>query len=93
MSKSSRPIEGTGEAGHGGKEIRTVPGIPGAVPVNSANSGAATFPASKPLPKTGAELVAYWQSENVIGFRGDITDAPTEARRLREEAETERGQR
>jgi hypothetical protein len=34
-------------------------------------------------PRTGAELVAYWQSEGLIGTRPDITDAPAHARSLR----------
>lgn len=39
-------------------------------------------------PKTGAELVAYWQSEGVINSRPDITDSQVHARHLRDEAET-----
>lgn len=39
-------------------------------------------------PKTGAELVAYWQSEGVIGSRPDITDSQAYARKLRHDAET-----
>jgi hypothetical protein len=39
-------------------------------------------------PKTGAELVAYWQSEGVINSRPDITDSQVQARNLRHEAET-----
>lgn len=39
-------------------------------------------------PKTGAELVAYWQSEGVINSRPDITDSQVHARHLRHEAET-----
>lgn len=39
-------------------------------------------------PKTGAELVAYWQSENVINSRPDITDSQAYARKLRHEAQT-----
>lgn len=38
-------------------------------------------------PKTGAELIAYWQSEGVIGSRTDIIDSQTHARKLRQEAE------
>jgi hypothetical protein len=57
---------------------------------NANTATEATFPASTPLPRTGAELVAYWQREGVVGFRQDIEDAPAEARRLRQEAETER---
>ncbi|MBD2194848.1 MULTISPECIES: hypothetical protein [Calothrix] len=39
-------------------------------------------------PKTGSELVAYWQSEGVINSRPDITDSQAYARQLRHEAET-----
>lgn len=39
-------------------------------------------------PKTGAELVAYWQKEGVINSRPDITDAQEHARKLRHEAQT-----
>jgi hypothetical protein len=39
-------------------------------------------------PKTGAELVAYWQREGIIHSRPDITDSQAHARQLRHEAET-----
>ncbi len=39
-------------------------------------------------PQTGAELVAYWQSEGVINSRPDITDSQVYARKLRHDAET-----
>ena len=39
-------------------------------------------------PKTGAELVAYWQNVGVINSRPDITDSQAYARNLRQEAET-----
>ncbi|MDF5734354.1 MULTISPECIES: hypothetical protein [unclassified Nostoc] len=39
-------------------------------------------------PKTGVELVAYWQSEGVINSRPDITDSQAYARKLRHEAQT-----
>lgn len=38
-------------------------------------------------PKTGAELVAYWGAEKLIGSRSEITDSQTHARRIREQAE------
>jgi hypothetical protein len=38
----------------------------------------------------GADLVAYWQAEGLIGSRPDITDSSTEARRLREQAQHRR---
>jgi hypothetical protein len=40
-----------------------------------------------PAPRTGAELLAYWQSENLIGTRPDIADGPAHARNLREQAQ------
>jgi hypothetical protein len=39
------------------------------------------------LPTTGAELVAYWQREGVIGARPDITDSQAHARQIRHKAE------
>jgi hypothetical protein len=39
-------------------------------------------------PKTGEELIAYWQSEDIIGSRPDIVDTQVHARNLRREAET-----
>ncbi len=38
-------------------------------------------------PRTGAELVAYWKREGVIGSRPDITDSAEYARSLRRQAE------
>ena len=34
-------------------------------------------------PQTGAELVAYWKREGVIGGRSDIADSLSYARKLR----------
>ena len=39
-------------------------------------------------PMTGAEIVAYWQREGLIGTRPDITDSQAFARELRRQAET-----
>ena len=39
-------------------------------------------------PKTGAELVAYWESIGVIGSRPEIADSQDYARQLRHQAET-----
>jgi len=39
-------------------------------------------------PKTGLELVTYWESIGVISSRPDITDSQKHARKLRHEAET-----
>ena len=39
-------------------------------------------------PKTGAELVAYWENAGVIGSRSDIADSQEYARRLRRQSET-----
>jgi hypothetical protein len=38
-------------------------------------------------PRTGAELVAYWQTEKLIGSRPEITDSQTHARQIRDQAE------
>lgn len=40
-----------------------------------------------PMPRTGAEVVAYWEREGLLGTRPDITDPATHARALREKAE------
>ncbi|AKV70591.1 MULTISPECIES: hypothetical protein [Microcystis] len=39
-------------------------------------------------PKTGLELVAYWESVGVIGSRPDIIDSQEQASKLRHNAET-----
>lgn len=39
-------------------------------------------------PKTGAELVKYWQNQGVINSCPDITDSQAQARYLRHQAET-----
>jgi hypothetical protein len=41
---------------------------------------------SSPAPRTGAELVAYWQAAGLVGTRSDLADSPTHARALREQA-------
>lgn len=38
-------------------------------------------------PKTGVELVAYWESVGVVGSRPDITDSQKHARQLRDQVE------
>jgi hypothetical protein len=38
-------------------------------------------------PKTGAELVAYWRREEVIGSRPEIADSQEHARAIRRKAE------
>lgn len=38
-------------------------------------------------PKTGLELVDYWESIGIVGSRPDITDSQEYARRLRNQAE------
>jgi hypothetical protein len=38
-------------------------------------------------PKTGAELVAYWQEQGVVGSRPDIADSQSHARELRRQVE------
>ena len=44
-------------------------------------------PAASPAPRTGTELLAYWQGEGLVGTRPEITDAPAHARTLREQAQ------
>ena len=39
------------------------------------------------VPKTGAELLAYWKREKVIGSRPDIADSQKHARGIRRRAE------
>jgi hypothetical protein len=46
-----------------------------------------TRPLVGQLPTTGAELVAYWQREGVIGTRLDSTDSQAHARQIRHQAE------
>ncbi len=41
----------------------------------------------QPMPATGAELVAYWHREGLIGTRPDGTDSSEYARELRRRAE------
>lgn len=43
------------------------------------------------LPSTGADLVAYWRRESLIGTRPEIADSPAHARRLRQQAEHRHG--
>ena len=38
-------------------------------------------------PKSGAELVAYWRKEGIVGCRPDIADSQAHARELRKQAE------
>ncbi len=38
-------------------------------------------------PKTGLDLVAYWESVGVINSRPDIADSQEHARRLRDQSE------
>jgi hypothetical protein len=45
--------------------------------------------AGVPAPKltSGADLVAYWRAEGLVGARSDIADAAGHARAVRSEAE------
>jgi hypothetical protein len=38
-------------------------------------------------PRTGAELLAYWQGEGLVGTRPEIADSSVHARSLREQAQ------
>ncbi len=49
-----------------------------------------TLPPAGPLPPTngtGADLVAYWEREGLIGTRPDIKDSLEHARAIRRKAE------
>lgn len=41
----------------------------------------------QPMPKTGAELVAYWERLGLVGSRPDIEDSVATARALRERSQ------
>lgn len=43
--------------------------------------------AAGPKPKSGAQLVDYWQTEKRVGLRPEIRDSQAFARELRDEAE------
>jgi hypothetical protein len=43
-------------------------------------------PAADGAPRTGADLVAFWEHAGVIGSRPDIHDPATHARELRDRA-------
>ena len=50
------------------------------------------LPLAGPLPPangTGADLVAYWKREGLIGTRPDIEDSQKHARELRHKAESQ----
>ena len=42
---------------------------------------------SEKMPTTGAELMAYWRREGLIGTRPDITDSVEHGRAIRRKAE------
>lgn len=42
---------------------------------------------SAPAVRNGADLVAHWQTEGLIGSRSDVTDSSDEARRLRKQTQ------
>lgn len=37
--------------------------------------------------RNGADLVAFWQAEGLVGSRSDIADSQVQARQLREQAQ------
>lgn len=47
----------------------------------------ATNRAAGSLPKTGAELVAYWQEQGIVGSRPDIVDSQAHASEVRRQVE------
>jgi len=40
-----------------------------------------------PAPRNGAELLAYWQGEGLVGTRPEIADPQAHARSLRDQAQ------
>lgn len=44
-------------------------------------------PGAGPMPKTGADALAYWESEGALGIFADRPDTPEFARQLRRQAE------
>lgn len=48
---------------------------------------AATSTGVCPMPNTGAEALAYWESEGALGIFGDRSDTPEFAWELRRQAE------
>jgi hypothetical protein len=47
----------------------------------------ATGRAAKSAVKSGAELVAYWREEGIVGCRPDIADSQAHANEVRRQAE------
>lgn len=47
----------------------------------------ATGRTTSALPRTGAELVAYWQEHGVVGSRPDIANSGVHSREVRQQAE------
>jgi hypothetical protein len=43
-------------------------------------------PSAAPV-RSGADLVAFWRAEGLVGSRPEIADSQAEARRLREQAQ------
>jgi hypothetical protein len=37
--------------------------------------------------QTGAEIMAYWEREGLVGYRSDVKDSAKHARKLRKQAE------
>jgi hypothetical protein len=50
--------------------------------------GADTLPQARPT--SGADMVAFWSREGLIGTRSDIADSSVHARALRDKAQTRR---
>jgi hypothetical protein len=44
--------------------------------------------ATEELQPIGAQIVAEWEREGVIGYRTDISDSQVHARKIREKAQT-----
>ena len=48
---------------------------------------------TRPSLRNGAELLAYWQNEGLVGTRSEIADSAAHARSLREKAHASRQDR
>ncbi len=55
--------------------------------VGDGEDRAAHSTATPALPRNGAELVAYWRKEGVVGSRSDIADSVAHAQALRRSAQ------
>jgi len=67
--------------------IRDMWNVEGAEDITAKLVSGAVGRTASPAPRTGAELLTYWQGEGLVGTRPEIADGPAHARALREEAQ------